>query len=363
MQIKIVLLYGLFTISTIYSNQIKKFKNWIESYKIEVKNIEHFNYMFENWLDNDKFINFSNSQNLTYTLGHNSFSGMNWKEFYDFMGFTYNINPSPTTDVYQTIISDSEIIFSNQDYTIESVLPDYIDWREKNVVTNIQNQLNCGSCYSFSSTATLESAVAIKYGKLTKLSEQQIVSCSAAYGNNGCNGGLYSSAWNFVTDNGGQCSLQDYSYTSANGDDGNCVVNCEPVFGTKVHGFENVKPKSDHALMSALTKGPVSISIEADARSFQLYSGGIYSDFLGCNKNSARNKYSRPNINHAVVLVGYGSKNGLDYYILRNSWGTSWGLTNTENKNDQGYMFISRGVEYEPYGMCGLLYDPAYPIV
>ena len=118
--------------------------------------------------------------------------------------------------------------------------------------------------------------------------------------------------------------------------------------------------------MTALTNGPVSIAIEADSRSFQLYNGGIYSDFIGCNINSETiGVNSVPNLNHAVVLVGYGSSFGQDYYILRNSWDTRWGdVKGTINGvSNAGYMLIARGSQYGPYGMCGVLSLPNQPIV
>jgi C1A family cysteine protease len=331
------------------SNLIERFKNWVITHKIQANDEHHLAHMFENWLDNDKFIELTNFQNLSYTLGHNAYSGMNSDEFNQFMGFGANKdflakrNFNSDTDG-EGFLRGSVSVISQTEILDLSVLPTSIDWRTSGVVSEVRDQGQCGSCYSFSSTSTLESAVAIKYGKLYDLSEQQIVSCSLKYGNLKCNGGYYSSAWDFNKENG-QCSEADYPYTSGKGDGGNCISECKPVSGTQVKSYVDVVPSSDSALMTALTVEPVSIAIEADTRSYQMYKSGVYTDFKGCGDT----------LDHAVVLVGYGSDTNQDYYILRNSWGTSWG--------ENGYMRIGRGSQYGDSGMCGLLLDPMYPVV
>lgn len=346
------------------SSVIERFKNWVEEHHIFARDDHHLAHMFDNWVSNDKFIEETNSRNLSYTLGHNAFSGMNSEEFGEFMGFRANQDLLAKGDGF---LRGSIPTVQQGDVLDVSALPTEVDWRTKGVVNAVQNQASCGSCWAFSATASLESASAIKYGKLPKLSEQQLVSCAGLkYGNLGCNGGNYFSAWNYVKDVGGQCSESSYPYTSGNGDTGSCVKGCSAVSGTKVTSYVDVTPNSDSALMTALTVGPVSIAIEADTRSFQLYNGGIYSDFTGCNKNSGtKGANSQPNIDHAVVLVGYGSSSGQDYYILRNSWDTTWGDVKgtTNGVSNAGYMLIARGSQYGPYGMCGVLYDPMQPVV
>lgn len=336
---------------------VKRFKVWIEEHKIKSVNENHLAKIFNNWILNDQYISEINNRNLTYTLGHNAYSGMNLEEFSEFMGFRYNEYFLNKNNL-RGFKSDSNLI-SNITY------PESLDWRENGMVNPIQNQESCGSCYSFSATSTLESAVGIKYGFLPKLSEQQIVSCSLKYGNLKCNGGYYNTAWEYAKDNQGLCLEKDYPYTSGNGDGGKCLNSCVPVSESQVKSYVNVEPNSDIAMIQALNVGPVSIAIEADTRAFQLYSGGIFNGYEECNKNSGKNKDSLPNIDHAVVLVGYGSQNGQDYYILRNSWGTSWGDTKglIGSQSNAGYMLIARGPKYGPYGMCGVLYDPMYPVV
>jgi len=335
------------------SSVIERFKNWVDTHRIQANDDHHLAHMFENWLDNDKFIEETNAKNLTYTVGHNAFSGMNSEEFAEFMGFRANQELLAKGDGF--LRGSVPIVQQEGIMDLES-LPTSVDWRTRGVVSEVRNQLLCGSCYSYSAVSALESAVAIKTGHLYDLSEQQIVSCSGIrYGNLKCNGGMYSNSWNYVKDNNGICSEADYPYTSGNGDGGSCIKGCTPVAGTKVQSYVDVTPKSDTAMMTALTVGPISISIEADQKSYQMYLSGIYNDYEGCNANSkTKGADSQPNIDHAVVLVGYGTENGQDYYILRNSWG-DWG--------ENGYMRISRGSQYGSWGVCGVLYDPMYPVV
>jgi C1A family cysteine protease len=335
------------------STVIERFKNWVEQHRIEARDDHHLAHMFDNWLSNDKFIEETNGKNLTYTLGHNAYSGMNSDEFAEFMGFRANQDSLAKGNGNLR----GAVPTVQQDEVLDlSALPTSVDWRTKGVVNSVRDQGQCGSCWAFSGTSTVESAVAIKTGHLYDLSEQQAVSCAGLkYGNLGCNGGFYDGLWNW--DKSGMCSEASYPYTSGvTKETGSCQNTCTPVSETKVASYVTVTPKSDSAMMTALTVEPVSIAIEADTRSFQLYSGKIYSDFEGCNSNSkTKGATSQPNIDHAVVLVGYGSENGQDYYILRNSWSTSWG--------ENGYMKISRGSQYAPWGMCGLLYQPEYPVV
>lgn len=331
------------------STIIDKFKNWIEVHDIKVSSDSHLAHIFDIWLSNDKYIEETNFKNLSYTLAHNEYSGMNTKEFSEFMGFGAN---SELLSENNRFLRGSIPSFKQEDNCDSGsncnldALPTSVDWRTKGVVSSIRNQGQCGSCWAFSGTSTLESAVAIKYSKLYDLSEQQSVSCAGLkYGNLGCNGGYYSGLWDYAKTNGGICLESSYPYTSGTaGQTGNCQTTCSPVGGTKIVSYVDVTPYSDSALMTGLTVEPVSIAIQADSKSFQLYSGGVYTDLAGCGNN----------LNHAVVLVGYGTSNQQDYYILRNSWG-NWG--------EAGYMRIGRGGQYGKNGMCGLLSDPMYPVV
>ena len=319
---------------------LERFHEWADRHKIEIpENDGAFLKLFTNWKTNDKIIETVNAKNLSYTLGHNSFSGMSLSEFSELMHFKTNneiFTPSLRGSVAREVSMES--------------LPSSVDWRSKGVVSPVQDQGQAGTCYSFSTTAAIETALAIKSGLLTKMAEQQIVDCSTLKNggpNMGVNGGQIAPTFKWVGQNGGLCQEDSYPYVSGTTKTtGTCQKTCSKVSGSKVSGVVNVKSNSDGDMMASLTETVVSIAIEADQSVFQLYKSGIFTGNCGTN------------LDHAVALVGYTS----DYYILRNSWGVSWG--------QNGYMYIGKGndpASGKPYnggaGQCGLLMEGSYPVM
>jgi len=217
-------------------------------------------------------------------------------------------------------------------------VPASVDWTTKGVVTPVKNQGSCGSCWAFSTTGSLECDYAIKTGVLTSLSEQQLVDCSGSYGNYGCDGGWYYYAWNYAAANGGLCTEANYPYV---GVDQTCKTSC----GTKYNvpsTYTSVTADDESALLTASASGCISVAIEADQFAFQYYSSGILTGTCGTN------------IDHAVLVVGYGSQNSQDYWKVKNSWGTSWG--------EEGYVLICRDCNANGNeGECGINMYPAYP--
>ena len=329
---------GISYLVFVNGDKMNFFLKWIETHRVNVKDNSHFRQMYENWLSNDLFIDANNRLNKTYTLGHNAFSGMSYDEYVEYNNLYDNKkeNQPSLIELKATSVDASE-------------LPISWDWRTKGVVANVRDQGQCGSCWAFSGVSTLESATAIKTGTLSDLSEQQGVDCSTVkegWQNMGCNGGWYYNLWSYVSENNGLTSETCYPYTSGTTTKtGVCQKSCKPVPNTKVLGQVSIKPKSDTAMLNGLYVNPVSVAIEADARSFQLYKSGVYTD-QQCGSS----------LNHAVVLTGWGTdESGKDYYVLRNSWGTGWG--------DGGYMKIGRGSQYGATGLCGVLSDGYYPVV
>merc|ERR1719169_386920 len=201
-------------------------------------------------------------------------------------------------------------------------LPSSVDWSTKGAVTPIKNQGQCGSCWSFSATGSLEGAWEIATGKLVSISEQQLVDCSKAEGNQGCQGGLMDDAFKYMEQNG-MCTEGSYPYTAKNGQchASGCTIG---VPKGSVTGYKDVSHDDENALMEAVSKGPVSIAIEADKSVFQLYKTGVLSS-AQCGDQ----------LDHGVLAVGYGELNGQKYWKVKNSWGASWGM--------EGYVLLARG--------------------
>jgi len=261
----------------------------------------------------------------TFTMAVNEFADMTFTEFHTKMtGFVPRDNA-----VHRAANSDGPHL----DVTAPMAS---VDWRTKNAVTDVKNQQQCGSCWAFSTTGSTEGAHAIKTGKLVSLSEQQLVDCSAAQGNNGCNGGLMDQGFQYIISNKGVTTEDAYPYTAAQGD-------CKPdqKSAATLSSFVNVAQNDEKDLMKAVNIGPVSIAIEADQQCFQFYSGGVLSD-SSCGTQ----------LDHGVLVVGYGTDatSNQDYWIVKNSWGATWG--------ESGYIRLVRGSNE-----CGVAAMASYPVV
>jgi len=213
-------------------------------------------------------------------------------------------------------------------------LPPSLDWRTRGAVNPVLDQGACGSCYSFSAVGAMEGAWAIKHSQLLQVSQQEIVDCSFLYGNAGCNGGLPDTVFEYVISNGGISDAASSPYT---GVEGPCYTS-NPVM--TISDYVNVAT-DEISLLAAVAIGPVSVGIQANHMAFQYYSGGVFSD-ASCGTY----------LDHAVLIVGYGtdSISGLDYWIVRNSWGSGWG--------ESGYIRMIRNTN-----SCGIALLSSYPVV
>lgn len=238
------------------------------------------------------------------------------------------LNKNPTFDNVERHAKPVEPIVSS------STPPSTFDWRSHSpsVVTPVYNQEQCGSCWAFSATETIESAWALAGNTLTKFSMQQIVSCDRT--SYGCNGGEPYSAYEYIISAGGIESYDSYPYRSGDGVTGSCQFNKADIVAkisnwAWVSRSDAATPKGDESAMmsGSYTYGPLSICV--DASTWQYYTGGIITS--GCGTS----------LDHCVQLVGWNTANGVDYWTVRNSWGVTWG--------NAGYVYVERNKD-----MCGI---------
>jgi len=280
---------------------------------------------FEIFKSNMDKITEHNKGDHTWTMGITQFSDMTPEEFKSYISCG-SLKHTPSKTVF-----DSPKDWNKTDST-------GIDWVAKGAVTPVKNQGQCGSCWAFSTTGSIEGRSFISSGKLISLSEQDLVDCSKQ--NSGCNGGLMDYAFSFVESNNGLCTEAEYPYLAYQ------EWRCEEDGCTKydtISSYEDVS-SSTAALEAACNEGPVSIAIEADQSSFQQYTSGVLSGECGTG------------LDHGVLLVGYGTEGGADYWKVKNSWGKDWG--------ESGYIRLCRNCNANNgKGQCGILLSASYPIV
>ncbi|RLN72539.1 hypothetical protein BBJ28_00023194 [Nothophytophthora sp. Chile5] len=267
----------------------------------------------------------------SFTLGLNALADLTDGEYKQLLG--YRASASPSAGAVETVTSPKDL----------DALPDIWDWREHDAVTPVKNQGQCGSCWAFSAVAAMECAYALSTGTLQSFSEQELVDCTQG-GIDTCNhGGEMSEGYEeIIAHHGGKIDLEkDYEYTAES--KGVCNAKDSSAVG-HFTAYANVTSGDEDALKAAVaTKGVQAVAIDASSFTFQLYRHGVYSWPLCGN--------SPDSLDHGVAAAGYGVFKKKDFWLVKNSWGDSWGM--------KGYIMMSRNKDNQ----CGIATDASYPIM
>eukprot|EP00745_Piridium_sociabile_P003645 TRINITY_DN121232_c0_g1_i1.p1 TRINITY_DN121232_c0_g1~~TRINITY_DN121232_c0_g1_i1.p1 ORF type:complete len:395 (+),score=27.59 TRINITY_DN121232_c0_g1_i1:73-1257(+) len=304
---------------------------------------------------------------LSWTAGVNEHSDLSWTEFEaKLLMASQDCSATTSSGLRGGTYVDGDLAKKQKRPSSAAFAP-WLDWRDFGIVSPVKDQGNCGSCWTFSTTGSLEAHTALKalrrklkdggtvprnatfsdYAQI--LSEQQLLDCARAFDNNGCDGGLPSHAFEYIKSSGGLDTERAYPYQDG-GKDKHPQHACRfknssnegYVGGIVPGGSVNITAFDETELLQAVaTMGPVSIAYDV-TDDFRFYKSGVYI--------STKCKSGKQEVNHAVVAVGYGTEGGQDYWTVRNSWGTSFGM--------DGYFRIARGLN-----MCGLADCASYPDV
>ncbi|KAI3714118.1 hypothetical protein L1987_72708 [Smallanthus sonchifolius] len=300
-------------------------EQWMDRYGRKYKDADEKERRSKIFQENVQYIDsFNNAMSKGYKLAVNEFADLTNEEFRTARNRfkAHECSPSSTS------------AFRYENVT---AVPSSIDWRKKGAVTPIKDQ-GQWCCWAFSAVAAMEGITQLKTGKLVSLSEQELVDCDTSGVDQGCEGGLMDNAFDFIVNNKGLATETNYPYK---GVDGTCNSNEASNHAATITGHEDVPANSESALLKAVASQTVSVAIDASGSDFQFYSSGVFTGDCGTE------------LDHGVTAVGYGtSDDGTKYWLVKNSWGTSWG--------QEGYILMQRDVEAKE-GLCGIAMQASYP--
>ncbi|KAL0432393.1 UNVERIFIED_CONTAM: putative cysteine protease RD21B [Sesamum latifolium] len=323
-----------FQLPTCKSSSISDlFDSWCKEYGKTYASEQEKQQRFKVFEQNYEYVTRHNARpNFSYTLSLNAFADLTNHEFKaKYLGLSLSASDLAIR------LNSEQVGVEGPDLVKESDLPSSVDWRKQGAVTEVKDQGSCGACWSFSTTGAVEGINKIVTGSLISLSEQELIDCDRSY-NDGCGGGLMDYAYQFIIKNKGIDTEKDYPYR---GREGTCNKEKLKKHIVTIDSYADIPAKNEKKLQQAVATQPVSVGICGSEASFQLYSGGIFTG--PCSAS----------LDHAVLIVGYDSKDGQDYWIIKNSWGRSWGM--------DGYMHMKRNTG-NGEGLCGINLLASYPI-
>ncbi|GAM19259.1 hypothetical protein SAMD00019534_024340, partial [Acytostelium subglobosum LB1] len=301
------------------------FAGWMLKYQ---RNYEHheFAHRYATFKANHQYIVNWNARNSQTKLGLNKMADLTNSEY---QALYLTLRARTVQTEVESFVRETPIVGS--DVTI-------VDWRAHGFVTPVDDFGMCAASYAYAAVGSMETTEAIVNGKLIPLSDQQIIDCSAKFGNQGCNSGLPLYTFEYVVENNGIDTAAAYPWT---GKSGKCKFSPTEI-GAKFSSYVNVTTGSEASLEAAVNLTSVAVLVDASHSSFQLYDGGVYYE-PGCSSTE---------LDLAMLVVGYGIQTpSTGYWIARNDWGVDWGVN--------GYIMMAK----DKHNNCGIASAGNYPIV
>ncbi|CAG9319529.1 unnamed protein product [Blepharisma stoltei] len=305
-----------------------EFQGFMTLYGKKYSSEEEYARRFQIYRENSAYIRIHNADEEDWSLAVNQFADLTSWEF-ESKYLTHRV------DVHRRL--NTQILPEQLTYQ-----PTW-DWRKHGAVTPVKDQGQCGSCWAFSATGAVEGAWFLANHTLVSLSEQELVDCSRAYGNAGCDGGDMDQAFQFIAQHG-LTTEDNYPYVSGNSTNGTNTTNSTCNYWREseavawISNYTDVYPNNATVLLASVFWTPVSVAV--DATSWQFYKSGVVTKKCGTK------------LNHGVLAVGYNTVAKKPFYIVKNSWGALWG--------EEGYIRV--GIQ-QGKGVCGIQMAPSYPVV